>query len=79
MACLPVFEDGIHVVCANPIFPTLEIGTSFTFEVLEADAGALKGYVGEVQHRHIDSNRDVFRHFCVAGQACSEKSPRCRV
>jgi hypothetical protein len=55
MACLSVLRDKVYVVCANPIFPTSDLGNSFTFEVLEKGASGLKSRVGEADEYYIDS------------------------
>jgi hypothetical protein len=55
MSCLSLLKDGIYVVCANPIFPTSDIGKTFTFEILETDASSLKDRLGEAQGYYINS------------------------
>jgi hypothetical protein len=55
MACLSVLKDKIYVVCANPIFPVSELGSTFAFEVFEQDAAALKLRLGKPDEYYIDS------------------------
>ena len=55
MACLSVQKDKVYVICANPIFPTSELGSTLTFEVLEKDASSLKSRLGEPDEYYIDS------------------------
>jgi hypothetical protein len=55
MACLSILKDKVYVVCANPIFPTSDLGNTLAFEVLENDASSLKSLLGEADEYYIDS------------------------
>ena len=55
MACLSVFKDGRYVVCTNRLFPTSDLGSTWTFEILEKDAASLKSRLGKVEEFHVDS------------------------
>jgi len=61
MSCLSILKDDVFVVCANPIFLTSEqeAGT-LTFEVFEAEAGALKSRVGITEQYCVDSGEPFF-------------------
>lgn len=55
MASLSILKDGIYVVCANPIFPTSELGTTLAFEILESDAAWLKSRIDTPEEYYINS------------------------
>jgi|GEM_PF-1888256 len=61
MSSLSTFtEDGIAIVCANPIFltsePEFREGSQMTFEVFAADATSLKSRVGKLERYYLDSH-----------------------
>jgi hypothetical protein len=61
MACLSVLDDGIFIVCANPIFPISEPDTGiFNFEVLEVDSVMLKTRKGKVEFYGVDGTVPFF-------------------
>jgi hypothetical protein len=53
MACLSVLKEKVYVVCANPIFPTPDLGNTLAFEVLEKDASSLKSRLGEADECYV--------------------------
>ena len=55
MACLSVLQDKIYAVCANPVFPISDLGSTFAFEVFEEDAVSLKLRLGKPDEYYIDS------------------------
>jgi len=65
MSCLSVFDQGVFVVCANPIFPTSEVewrdGASFSFEVFVADATSLRLRLNEDHYYAMDSQACLAR------------------
>lgn len=57
MATLSVVDDGMLIVCANPVFPILDPNpgvNTITFEVFEADAASLKRRLGKVENYVLD-------------------------
>ena len=60
MACLSVLKGGIYVVCANPIFPVSEMGSTLAFEVFESDAASLKLRLETPNEYYVDSTGTFF-------------------
>jgi hypothetical protein len=59
MSCLSVFDQGIFVKCADPIFQLsdldLRVGGTLAFEVFEDGAASLRLRIGEERRYLLDS------------------------
>ena len=74
MTGLKVYNEGIMVSCADPIFLTsgldYRLGAEITFEVLDVDALGLKRRLGKVEQYGIDSSRPPFSAVLTTLEPC---------
>jgi hypothetical protein len=82
MSSLSVLKDGVFVTCTNPIFPTssfdLKEGTTFTFEVFEADAASLKARLQTTEKYYLEGRPPFFGKL-ISLEPCQSTHPGVRL